>query len=50
MFSKILILTLSLTSEVLDLVEMENPGTNLDFGIVREEAIGSTMFTDEVLQ
>jgi hypothetical protein len=51
-FSKILVLTLSLTLEVLDLVETENvadTSTNLDFGIVGEQAIGSTMFVDEVL-
>jgi hypothetical protein len=51
-FSKKLVLMLSLTLEVLDLVETENvadTGTNLDFGIVGEKAIGSTMFMDEVL-
>jgi hypothetical protein len=51
-FHKILVLMLSLTLEVLDLAETENvadTGTNLDFGIVGEKAIGNTMFTDEVL-
>jgi hypothetical protein len=51
-FSKMLVLMLNLTLEVLDLVETESAvdtGTNFDFGIVGEKAIGSTMFTDEVL-
>ena len=51
-FSKILVLMLRFTLDVLDLVETENvadTGTNLDFGIVGEEAIASTMFADEVL-
>ncbi len=52
-FSKILVLMLRFTLDVLDLVETENvadTGTNLDFGIVGEEAIASTMFADEVLK
>jgi hypothetical protein len=46
-------LVMGFTLEILDFVEtkdVKDPFTDLDLGIVREETIGSTMLTDEVLK